>query len=87
MKSNYPPACSEELYQHLKNNIQKFDIRTHHGSGLKHAAVAITIVEADNGEDAAIILTLRSSKLKTILDSGPFRAGELTQAKHPSKRP
>ncbi len=85
MKSNYPPACSEELYQHLKNNIQKFDIRTHHGSGLKHAAVAITIVEADNGEDAAIILTLRSSKLKNHSGQWALPGGRIDPGETPEQ--
>ncbi len=85
MKNNYPPACSEELLQHLKNNIQKLDVRTHQLSGLKHAAVAITIVEADNSKDAAIILTLRSSKLRNHSGQWALPGGRIDKGETPEQ--
>jgi len=85
MENNYPPACSEELCQHLKKNIQQLDIRTHQRSGLKHAAVAITIVEADSSTDAAIILTLRSSRLKNHSGQWALPGGRIDNGETPEQ--
>jgi len=85
MKNKYPSGCSEALYQHLKNNIQKLDIRTHQRSGLKQAAVAITIVDADNSKEAAIILTLRSSKLKNHSGQWALPGGRIDDGETPEQ--
>ncbi len=48
----------------MRANLERFDWRACERSELRHAAVALTVVDADDGKHAAFILTRRSSKLR-----------------------
>ena len=85
MKNDYPLTFNQELRQRVYNNIQQFDFKPHKRSGLKHAAVAITIVEADNVKDAAIILTLRSNKLKNHSGQWALPGGRIDKGETPEQ--
>ena len=39
--------CSGRLLQHIRANLQRFNVQQHEGRGLKRAAVAITLVDVD----------------------------------------
>ena len=85
MKNEYPLTFNQELRQLVYNNIQQFDVKPHKTLGLKHAAVAITIVEADNIKDAAIILTLRSNKLKNHSGQWALPGGRIDKGETPEQ--
>ena len=85
MKNEYPLTFNQELRQRVYNNIQQFDVKPHKSLGLKHAAVAITIVEADNIKDAAIILTLRSNKLKNHSGQWALPGGRIDKGETPEQ--
>ena len=68
--------CGKELLCRIRSNLSKFEILNNKRKDDKHAAVAITIVDVSNDpglhglstvkfedQDAALILTRRSSKL------------------------
>jgi mutator protein MutT len=85
MKNDYPLTFNQKLRQHIYNNIQQFDVKPHKSLGLKHAAVAITIVEAENIKDAAIILTLRSSRLKNHSGQWALPGGQIDKGETPEQ--
>ena len=85
MKNEYPLTFNQELRQRVYNNIQQFDVKPHKSLGLKHAAVAITIVEADNIKDAAIILTLRSTRLKNHSGQWALPGGRIDKGETPEQ--
>jgi mutator protein MutT len=85
MKKDYPLTFNQELRQRVYNNIQQFDVKPHKSLGLKHAAVAITIVEADNIKDAAIILTLRSTRLKNHSGQWALPGGRIDKGETPEQ--
>ena len=85
MKNEYPLTFNQELRQRVYNNIQQFDVKPHKSLGLKHAAVAITIVEANNVKDAAIILTLRSNKLKNHSGQWALPGGRIDKGETPEQ--
>ena len=85
MKNEYPLTFNQELRQRVYDNIQQFDVKPHKSLGLKHAAVAITIVEADNIKDAAIILTLRSNKLKNHSGQWALPGGRIDKGETPEQ--
>jgi len=85
MKNEYPLTFNQELRQRVYNNIQQFDVKPHKNLGLKHAAVAITIVEADNIKDAAIILTLRSIRLKNHSGQWALPGGRIDKGETPEQ--
>ncbi len=70
-------VCDEELLQHIRLSLQRFEVRTQAGEGLTQAAVAIAVVDVADGcgqpgvvyqecrsGDAALVLTQRSLRLK-----------------------
>ena len=87
-------TCNEALHERIRANLQGFEVRSLAGEGLKQAAVALTIVDVadERGvyeiridefprDDAALILTRRSLKLKNhagqwALPGGSVDAGE-----------
>ena len=85
MKNEYPLTFNQELRQCVYNNIQQFDVKPQKHLSLKHAAVAITIVEADNIKDAAIILTLRSNKLKNHSGQWALPGGRIDKGETPEQ--
>jgi 8-oxo-dGTP pyrophosphatase MutT (NUDIX family) len=69
--------CDAALFQRISSNLRKFKIKFHDGKQLRKAAVAITVVDVFHGpdvhglskrdhwdENAALILTRRTSRLK-----------------------
>jgi mutator protein MutT len=49
----------------ITNRLKRFDRRRHEGTGeLKHAAVAIVVVESDTPGEAAFLLTKRTPRLR-----------------------
>lgn len=85
MKNNYPLTFNQKLRQHIHNNIQQFDVKPHSNPGLKHAAVAITLVEADRENEAAIVLTLRSSRLKNHSGQWALPGGRIDKGETPEQ--
>jgi 8-oxo-dGTP pyrophosphatase MutT (NUDIX family) len=87
-------TCNEALHERIRANLQGFEVRSLAGEGLKQAAVALTVVDVadERGvyeiridkfprDDAALILTRRSLKLKNhagqwALPGGSVDAGE-----------
>jgi len=94
MKDSDPLTCNEELYERIRENLRGFEARSLAREGLKQAAVALTVVDvaqergvygipmdAFSSEDAALVLTRRSLKLKNhagqwALPGGSADAGE-----------
>jgi 8-oxo-dGTP pyrophosphatase MutT (NUDIX family) len=94
MKDAHQLTCNEALCERIKANLRGFKVRSLAREGLKQAAVALTVVDvADergvygipmdgfSSEDAALILTRRSLKLKNhagqwALPGGSVDAGE-----------
>jgi mutator protein MutT len=86
--------CNDELLHHIRANLSRFVRRPHEKEGYRRAAVAITIVDIQHdpgiydipfydtwNEHAAIVLTRRSSQLKShsnqwALPGGKIDAGE-----------
>jgi len=54
----------DELRERMRTNLANFEWRGSSTEGLRHAAVTLTVVNAEDGESAAFILTRRSSKLR-----------------------
>ncbi len=70
-------TCNEALYERIRENLRAFKVRSQEGEGLRRAAVAITVVDLGDElgvygipihafprDDAALVLTRRSLKLK-----------------------
>lgn len=60
---------SDDLRARLQGNLEAFEIERVDRTGKRHAAVTVTIIEADDGS-AAFVLTRRAPKLKA--HSGQF---------------
>ena len=88
--------CNEELGQHIRRNLEAFDIRRLEGEALARAAVAITIVEVGDGygpyrltapegrgEDAALVLTQRSLGLKDHAGQWALPGGRVEDGESP----
>ena len=79
------PIYNDELRDHIRCYLEQFDRRPSSREGLKKAAVALTIVNTQNGDgdpgQAAMILTRRAATLKNhagqwALPGGRMDAGE-----------
>lgn len=57
-------VLDDTLRELMRSNLAGFNWRTSGRTDLRHAAVALTVVNADDDENAAFILTRRSSKLR-----------------------
>ena len=72
----------EALKTSITNRLDRFDVRRRSDPGsLRHAAVAIAVVEADAGGEAAFLLTKRTPRLRAhggqwALPGGRVDAGE-----------
>ncbi|MGB9498168.1 MAG: hypothetical protein ACKVE4_00120 [Dissulfuribacterales bacterium] len=64
MKTNFHLICDEKLFQHIRFNINRFDVRSHDKDGVKQAAVAITVVEVAHG--TGVNLTPNLSEVESI---------------------
>lgn len=64
---------NDQLRTRIRANLDRFERRTHEGSELKRAAVALVLLEGDGGDgddageahEACFIITRRASKLKS----------------------
>ena len=84
--------CNETLKERITANLRAFDVRTASGSGIRRAAVAITVADEGSGADlpgiddpdewsgnAALLLTRRSSKLRNHPGQWAFPGGRLDE--------
>ena len=94
MKDSDQLTCNEALHERISANLHGFEVRSLAGKGFRQAAVALTVVDVAHAhgvygmaidefprEDAALILTRRSLKLKNhagqwALPGGSVDAGE-----------
>jgi 8-oxo-dGTP pyrophosphatase MutT (NUDIX family) len=94
MRDTHTLTCNEELLDRIRGNLRGFEVRSQAREGIRRAAVALTVVDVadEDGvyglrmddfpvEDAALILTRRSLKLKNhagqwALPGGRVEAGE-----------
>ncbi len=88
--------CDEQLLQHIRSNLKGFNIRTQDKKGIKHAAVAVTVVDEGHGADAyglsthkhwsnkaALILTRRGARLRKHSGQWAFPGGKLDSGEGP----
>ena len=95
MEQNTPLRCGDRLRHHIQHNLQTFDSQRHEGPELRQAAVAITIVNVgtsrvDNissypvrDQDAALVLTRRSTRLKHHAGQWAIPGGGLEKGETP----
>jgi mutator protein MutT len=75
----------ESLRAAIGQRLARFDVRRRtDAGGLKHAAVAVVVVEAESGDDAAFLLTKRTPRLRAhggqwALPGGRVDAGETVE--------
>ncbi len=90
--------CDQDFYQHISVNLDKFDIQKHERAGIERAAVAITVVEVAHGTDiygleryekwrseAALVLTIRASRLKKHSGQWAFPGGRMDKDETPEE--
>lgn len=93
-----PFLCNDDLLRHLRRNLKRFAPRTLEKSGLKKAAVAITVVDfAEDfpGEDpacwgarqahAAVILTRRALSLRNHAGQWALPGGRMEAGESPEE--
>ncbi len=91
-------VCDEAFFRLIADNLNKFDVRKHDRTGVKRAAVAVTIVAAGYGtdvyglkpcdqwcNDAALILTKRAAKLKKHSGQWAFPGGRMDSGETPEE--
>ena len=87
--------CDDALYRQMQTNLAAFDVRSHDRTGVRRAAVALTVVDVAEGTDvygtvpqqgdaAALILTRRAAGLKHhagqwALPGGRQEPGEIAE--------
>ena len=94
--SHYDLLCDQRLLQNIRTNLEQFSVQSHDSDNVKQAAVAVTIVEAGHGadiyslpafeepqEDAALVLTRRSSRLKNHAGQWALPGGHMEQGEKP----
>jgi 8-oxo-dGTP pyrophosphatase MutT (NUDIX family) len=87
--------CDHRLRQRIHSNLEQFTVQSHDNDA-KQAAVAITIVDAGRGadvyslpafedpqEEAALVLTRRSSQLKNHAGQWAFPGGHVERGEKP----
>ncbi len=96
MDNNIQLTCDDRLLKHIRTNLKKFEVITSGRKNLKRAAVAITIVDVDQSSrdrdvcscdvkdnDAALILTRRSSRLRNHAGQWALPGGSLDSGETP----
>lgn len=73
----------EGLLQLFRTNIDTFEQQKIAGTAAKHAAVALTIVSAENGRDAALVLTRRASKMRAHPGQWALPGGRIDPGEQP----
>jgi len=94
--THYHLHCDQTLRQNIHANLENFAVQSHGSNHAKQAAVAITIVDAGHGagiyglpafksprEEAALILTRRSSRLKNHAGQWAFPGGHMEKGEEP----
>ena len=89
------PIYNNDLLQHIRANLKRFDRQTSIQQGLTKAAVAVTIVDHRQGSDrfnlpptdattghAAMILTKRSARLKSHAGQWALPGGQMDTGEH-----
>ena len=88
--------CNDRLREHIRKNLEAFDVQVKSGKDLKQAAVALTIVNAAQGPDldgipassfsstdGALILTRRSLMLKDHAGQWALPVGQIEAGECP----
>lgn len=70
------------LRQRISDNMRTFERRSHSDDGLKPAAVAVVVVDDGTG-DGALVLTKRSSRLRTHKSQWALPGGRLDPGETP----
>ncbi|MFO7559238.1 MAG: CoA pyrophosphatase [Desulfobacterales bacterium] len=96
MKKTNTLALNKNLLRHIRMNLNEFNNLTHQRQGEKRAAVAITVVSVSHDsnvygmsgheyakDNAALILTRRTEKLKQHSGQWAFPGGSLDQNETP----
>jgi len=95
---DYHLLCDQRLRQSIRTHLKHFAVQSHDATNAKQAAVAITIVDAGHGagiysmptfdaaqEDAALVLTGRSSRLKNHAGQWAFPGGHVDRGEKPEE--
>ncbi len=90
--------CNEALLQHIRLNLERFEMQTHEQPGLKQATVAITIVDVSHdpgvydlpfheswANHGALILTKRAAKLRKHAGQWAFPGGQMDAGESPEE--
>lgn len=80
------PAYDQALRARLEHGLRTFERETpalSHDAVLKRAAVAITVIEADDQGGAAFVLTRRTSKLRNHAGQWALPGGRLDEGETP----
>ena len=96
--THYHLQCDQRLRQHIRTNLDNFTVQAHASHHARQAAVAITIVDAGHGagiyglpafespqEEAALVLTRRSSQLKNHAGQWAFPGGHMEHGEKPEE--
>ena len=91
-------VCDGKLQQAIRSRLEAFDPIIHQRSGLRQAAVAVTIVDVSDDpgvyglqpresqrQDAALILTRRASGLKAHSGQWAFPGGKMEKGETPEE--
>lgn len=93
-----PFICNDDLLRHIRRNLRRFTPRTLETSGLKKAAVAITVVDLEEDSpgrepacwdarrgDAAVILTRRALSLRSHAGQWALPGGRMESGERPEE--
>ncbi len=96
--TSYHLLCDQRLRQNIRSNLKHFAVQPHDRTIAKQAAVAITIVNAGHGagiynlpafetpqEDAALILTRRSSRMTNHAGQWALPGGHMERGEKPEE--
>jgi len=96
MRKEIPLFFSNALQRHIESNLHLYETLSQKAHGLRHAAVALTIVEVDetstdefissckvDRRDAALILTRRSFSLKNHAGQWALPGGRIDRGESP----
>ncbi len=83
------PLYNDDLRDHMRCRLERFDRRSSPREGLKKAAVALTVVNPQNGNDApgqaAMILTRRAATLKNHAGQWALPGGRMEVGERPEE--
>lgn len=98
MKPHEPLTCNEELFERIRENLGRFEVRSQARKGLRRAAVAVTVVDVDHErgvyglpmdafprDHAALVLTRRSLGLKDHAGQWALPGGSVEKGESPEE--